>query len=75
MSEKLYTGGYRIYTSIDLSLQDELQQSVNDTLSGYTGVNDEGVYELQASAVCIDNDNGYVRAIVGGRSQEFPVIP
>lgn len=70
--KKLYTGGYRIYTSIDLSLQDELQQSVNDTLSGYTGVNDEGVYELQASAVCIDNDNGYVRAIVGGRSQEFP---
>lgn len=70
--KKLYTGGYRIYTSIDLSLQDELQQSVNDTLSGYTGVNDEGVYELQASAVCIDNDNGYVRAVVGGRSQEFP---
>ena len=70
--KKLYTGGYRIYTSIDLSMQDELQQSVNDTLSGYTGVNDEGVYELQASAVCIDNDNGYVRAIVGGRSQEFP---
>lgn len=70
--KKLYTGGYRIYTSIDLSLQDGLQQSVNDTLSGYTGVNDEGVYELQASAVCIDNDNGYVRAVVGGRSQEFP---
>ena len=70
--KKLYTGGYRIYTSIDLSLQDELQQSVNDTLSSYTGVNDEGVYELQASAVCIDNDNGYVCAIVGGRSQEFP---
>ena len=56
--KKLYTGGYRIYTSIDLSMQDGLQQSVNDTLSGYTGVNDEGVYELQASAVCIDNDNG-----------------
>ena len=70
--KKLYTGGYRIYTSIDLSMQDGLQQSVNDTLSGYTGVNDEGVYELQASAVCIDNDNGYVRAVVGGRSQEFP---
>lgn len=70
--KKLYTGGYRIYTSIDLSLQEELQQSVDDTLSGYTSVNEEGVYELQGSAVCIDNDNGYVRAIVGGRSQDFP---
>ncbi len=26
---------------------------------------------LQSAAVCIDNDNGYVRAIVGGRSQDF----
>ena len=32
--KNLYTGGYRIYTSIDLSMQDGLQQSVNDTLSG-----------------------------------------
>ena len=29
------------------------------------------MYALQSAAVCIDNDNGYVRAIVGGRSQDF----
>lgn len=57
--------------SFDLNLQQELQDTVNEALAGYTEVNDEGVYALQSAAVCIDNDNGYVRAIVGGRSQDF----
>lgn len=69
--KKLYTAGYRVYTSLDLDIQEKLQESVNDTLSGFTEVNDEGIYTLQASAVCIDNNNGYVKAIVGGRNQEF----
>lgn len=67
----LYTAGYRIYTSIDLNMQNMLQQSIDENLSGYTEVGDDGIYELQASAVCIDNENGYVRAIVGGRSQDI----
>lgn len=69
--KQLYTGGYEIYTSLDLALQEELQASVDDTLAGFTEKNEEGVYTLQASAVCIDNDNGYVKAIVGGRDQDF----
>ena len=68
---KLYTGGYQVYTSLDLRLQEELQASVDLVLRDFTETNDEGVYALQASAVCIDNENGYVRAIVGGRSQDF----
>lgn len=68
---KLYVNGYQIYTSLDLGLQEELQASVDDTLAEFDSVNDEGVYELQASAVCINNDTGYVQAIVGGRSQDF----
>lgn len=69
--KKLYTAGYRIYTSLDLSMQEKLQGAVDDTLKDFTEVNEEGVYELQASAVCIDNDTGYVKAIVGGRQQDF----
>ncbi len=68
---KLYTQGYQVYTSLDLEMQQELQQAVDDNLAQFTDVNEEGVYQLQASAVCIDNDTGYVKAIVGGRSQEF----
>ena len=67
----LYTKGYRIYTSLDLGMQERLQAAVNDTLGGYEEVNEEGIYALQASAVCIDNQSGYVKSIVGGRLQEY----
>ena len=69
--QKLYTGGYRIYTSIDLEKQALLQEAVNEGTAEFTEVNAEGIYELQASAVCIDNETGYVVAIVGGREQEY----
>lgn len=69
--KKLYTGGYRIYTSFDLDLQEKLQAAVDEELADYTEVSDENVYTLQASAVCIDNDTGFVCAMVGGRSQDF----
>jgi membrane peptidoglycan carboxypeptidase len=67
---KLFTGGYRIYTSIDLTVQSQLQAAVDWELSSFTELSDDGVYTLQGAAVCIDNTTGMVRAIVGGRSQE-----
>lgn len=69
--KRLYTAGYRIYTSIDLNMQAMLQQAIDEKLGSFTDVNEEGVYKLQGAGVCIDNDTGYVRAIVGGRSQDF----
>lgn len=69
--KSLFTGGYRIYTSIDLNIQQELQTAIDDGLSGFTDTTDEGIYKLQSSGVCIDNETGHVTAIVGGRSQEF----
>lgn len=69
--QKLFTGGYRVYTSIDLEKQALLQKAVNDGTAEFTDVNEEGIYMLQASAVCIDNETGCVVAIVGGREQEY----
>lgn len=68
----LFTGGYRIYTAIDMEKQELLMSSVDDALAWSTEKNDEGVYKLQASAVCIDNATGYVIAVVGGRDQGLP---
>ena len=70
-NKKLFTGGYRIYTSLSLSMQADLQDIVDRNLESYTEVNDEGVYKMQAAAVCIDNTTGLVRAIVGGRKQNI----
>ena len=67
----LYTGGYRIYTSIDPDMQNMLQKAVDERLSDYTEQNGEGIYTLQGAAVCIDNQSGRVAAIVGGREQEY----
>lgn len=69
--ELLDTEGYRIETSLDLEIQRLLQDSVDKRLSGYLETNKDGVYEFQGAAVCIDNETGFVKAIVGGRSQEF----
>jgi 1A family penicillin-binding protein len=69
--KKLYTGGYTIYTSIDMNIQSSLQDAVDNNLSDFTETDDDGVYAMQGSAVCIDNNTGYVVAIVGGRSQDF----
>lgn len=69
--KKLFTAGYRIYTSMDLEMQAVLQQTIDEKLADFTEVNEEGVYKLQGAGVCIDNETGYVRAIVGGRSQDF----
>ena len=70
IQKQLYTGGYRIYTSIDLEKQGQLQEILDTELGGNEEVNEEGTYQLQGSAVCIDNDTGRVVAIVGGREQE-----
>ena len=67
--KQIYAEGYKIYTSIDLEKQEALQNSLNTVLSEFTEVGEDGAYEMQGSAVCIDNDTGYVVAIVGGREQ------
>ena len=66
----LYTGGYRIYTSLNKKKQKSLQKAVNDNLSGFTSKSNDGTYEMQGAATCIDNETGFVVAIVGGRKQK-----
>lgn len=68
--KQIYAQGYKIYTSIDLDKQEALQDSLNSALSGFTEKAENGAYMMQGSAVCIDNETGYVVAIVGGREQE-----
>ena len=70
--KNLYTQGYRIYTSIDLDMQQMLQESVDNNLAEFTEQKEDGIFTLQSSAVCIDNHTGHVKAIVGGRNQNLP---
>ncbi len=69
--KSLYSKGYRIYTSIDLNMQQLLQDTVDNTLAEFTEQTEDGIYTLQGSAVCVDNHTGFVKAIVGGRNQNL----
>ena len=71
--KEIFAEGYKIYTSIEMDKQKELQRVVNEVLAEYTDVKADGVYNMQGSAVCIDNDTGLVVAIVGGREQDVGV--
>ena len=68
--KELYTGGYRIYTSIDMNKQKLLQESLDNELKGFKETASNGIYEFQGAATTIDNETGKVVAIVGGRSQD-----
>ncbi len=63
--EKLTTGGYKIYTTIDVKMQDAAEAAV-ETLVG--GAPDKyGVLQPQLSLVAIDPKTGYIKAMIGGR--------
>ena len=63
-------GGYTIKTSLDQDIQDSLQAAVDETLADETALQEDGSYDLQAAAMCIDNETGMVVAIVGGRGED-----
>ena len=66
-SDLIRAGGFKIYTSLDSSLQDMLQADIDQGLSSYTELQDNGKYALQGAGVIVDNRSHYVVAIVGGR--------
>lgn len=70
-NKDLVTGGYKIYTSLDSEKQVELQNILDNNLA-FEEETDEttGIYKLQGAITVIDNSNGKVIAVIGGRSQE-----
>lgn len=68
--ESIRSGGYKIYTSINMKKQKKLQKSVDEGLAfNKEKDNDSGKYALQGAAVCVNNETGYVEAVVGGRGK------
>lgn len=70
MSEYVRSGGFDIYTSLNQKQQKKLQKSVDTILSGFTEKQSDNRYAVQGAAVCVDNETGYVTAIVGGRGKK-----
>ncbi|MDO4265103.1 MAG: transglycosylase domain-containing protein [Eubacteriales bacterium] len=69
-SSDLRGGGYKIYTSLDSNAQQIVQEELDNVLSVYTELQENGKYALQGAAVVVDNKTGYVVAVVGGRGSD-----
>lgn len=68
--ESIRSGGYKLYTSINMKKQKKLQKAVDNGLAfNKEKDGDTGKYALQGAAVCINNETNYVEAIVGGRGK------
>ena len=70
ISEEIRAGGYKIYTTLDSEKQAILQKNLDKTLSRYGEKTSEGKYAFQGAAVLVNNETGYVEAIVGGRGTD-----
>jgi len=62
-SKEIYRGGLKIYSTLDLKLQEYAEEcvrwGVDAGISGYA-------YCDQGALVCIENNKGYIRAMAGG---------
>lgn len=69
-SDYVRSGGFDIYTSLNSKKQKKLQSSVDSILGGFSEKQQDGRYAVQGAAVCVDNETGYITAIVGGRGKK-----
>lgn len=70
--DMLYNGGYEVYTTLDSDVQKKAQEILDEHLSFNMEINyDTGIYNLQGSAAIVDNSNGKVVALIGGREQNL----
>ncbi len=69
-NDDIRAGGYKIYTALDSSLQNILQENIDSNLASFTELQDNGKYALQGAGVLVDNQTNYVVAIVGGRGSD-----
>ena len=69
-ADDIRAGGYRIYTTLDQDLQTALQSQLDNVLSPYTELQDNGKYALQGAGVIVDNITNRVVDVVGGRGTE-----
>ena len=68
---KLYTGGYKVTTTMNLKAQKNLQKIFDKELAFNTEVDEStGIYQFQGAMTVIDNESGKVVAMIGGRSQD-----
>src|SRR5699024_8472900 len=60
--ERVLSGGYQIYTTLDSAKQKQLEKDVNAIFPEES--------EMEIGAIAMDPDNGGIRALIGGRDYQ-----
>ncbi|NMA01789.1 MAG: PBP1A family penicillin-binding protein, partial [Clostridia bacterium] len=66
-TSRIYTEGYRIYTTLDPDIQGEMDKIYSDPTKFPKGKGDK---IIQSAMVVIETQNGEIRGLIGGRDQE-----
>lgn len=68
-ANKLFNGGLKIYTPMDINMQRTLEEVVSNPKYYYGGFTDKnGIIQPQVASVIIDQKTHEVKALVGGRN-------
>lgn len=69
--EDLFRGGYQIFTTLDVGMQEAANHALQEGMATAGETRDErGVLQPQGALVALDPQNGFVRAMIGGRDYE-----
>lgn len=69
--KKIYNEGLKIYTTVDIKIQEAAEKVLADPNNyPYSKEDEKGGIQPQAAAVIIDPHNGYIKALVGGREHQ-----
>ncbi len=63
----IYSGGYKIYTSLDTRIQDKMEDVYADDTKFPKGKGDK---IIQSAMIVIDPKTGEIKGLIGGRNQE-----
>ncbi len=63
----IYSGGYKIYTSLDTKIQNKMEEVYADDTKFPKGKGDK---VIQSAMIVIDPKTGEIKGLVGGRNQE-----
>lgn len=63
----IYSGGYKIYTSLDTNIQNKMEEVYADDTKFPKGKGDK---IIQSAMIVIDPHTGEIKGLIGGRNQE-----
>ena len=68
-NRKVYNGGLKIIATIDMDMQNTLEEAFENEKLFPPSIEDEnGILQPEAAMVIIDNETGEIKAVMGGRS-------